>query len=62
MPTYDNASTLKLKAQWEQITREIDREKDPAKVAILAHKLNEAMLADQRAKARLRVMRIPDST
>ena len=35
---------------WEDITKQIEQEPDPAKIATLAKKLNEAMIAEERAK------------
>ena len=40
---------------WEEIVNQITLEHDRFRVAELAHKLNEAMLAEERAKVRVRL-------
>jgi hypothetical protein len=40
---------------WEEIVTQLTQEKDRFRVVELAHKLNEAMLAEERAKVRRRL-------
>lgn len=40
---------------WEDIANQLAHEQDRFRVAELAHKLNEAMLAEEREKVRLRL-------
>ena len=40
---------------WEEIVKQLNQEQDRCRVAELAHKLNEAMLAEEREKVRRRL-------
>ena len=40
---------------WEEIAKQLTQEQDRFRVAELAHKLNEAMLAEEREKVRRRL-------
>lgn len=40
---------------WEEIAKQLTQEHDRLKVAELAHKLNEAMLAEERERVRRRL-------
>jgi membrane-bound lytic murein transglycosylase MltF len=40
---------------WEEIVKQLTQEQDRSRVAELAHKLNEAMLAEEREKVRRRL-------
>jgi hypothetical protein len=40
---------------WEEIVKQLTQEQDRFRVADLAHKLNEAMLAEEREKVRRRL-------
>lgn len=40
---------------WEEIADQLTHEQDRFRVAELAHKLNEAMLAEEREKVRVRL-------
>jgi 23S rRNA A2030 N6-methylase RlmJ len=40
---------------WEEIVKQLTREQDRFRVVELAHKLNEAMLAEEREKVRQRL-------
>ena len=40
---------------WEEIVKQLNNEQDRFRVAELAHKLNEAMLAEEREKVRRRL-------
>jgi len=40
---------------WEEIVKQLTREQDRFRVLELAHKLNEAMLAEEREKVRQRL-------
>lgn len=40
---------------WEEIVKQLTQEQDRFRVAELAHKLNEAMLAEEREKVRRRL-------
>lgn len=40
---------------WEEIVQQLTQEQDRFRVAELAHKLNEAMLAEEREKVRRRL-------
>ena len=40
---------------WEEIVRQLNQEQDRFRVAELAHKLNEAMLTEEREKVRRRL-------
>ncbi len=40
---------------WEEIVKQLTQEQDHFRVAELAHKLNEAMLAEEREKVRRRL-------
>ena len=46
--------------QWEEIVKQIERERDPDKLAKLAQKLNAAMLAEEREKVKSRFAMLPD--
>jgi len=35
---------------WEEIVKQIEQEQDSAKIAELAHKLNDAMLSEEKEK------------
>lgn len=40
---------------WKEIVKQIERESDPAKIAELAKKLNEEMIAEETEKVRNRL-------
>ena len=40
---------------WKEIVKQLTQEQDRSRVAELAHKLNEAMLAEEREKVRVRL-------
>jgi hypothetical protein len=40
---------------WEEIVKQLTQEQDRFRVAELAHKLNEAMIAEEREKVRRRL-------
>jgi len=40
---------------WEHIVREIEQESDPTRIAELAKKLNDAMLAEQKERVKRRL-------
>jgi len=40
---------------WEEIVKQIERERDSGKIAELAQKLNDAMLAEEKEKVKRRL-------
>ena len=44
---------------WKEIVKQIERESDPAKIAELAKKLNEEMIAEETEKVRNRLSMSP---
>jgi hypothetical protein len=45
---------------WQEIAEQVTHEQDPAKIIELTTKLNEALLAEEREKAKRRVSITPD--
>ena len=46
---------------WEDIVKQLTQEQDRFRVVELAHKLNEAMLAEEREKVRQRLCKLGQS-
>ena len=45
---------------WEEIVKQIEQERDSDKIAELAHKLNDAMLTEEKEKVKRRLGISPD--
>lgn len=53
MQQVDSTDTAsKLKEKWHDIARELSQEQDPERLSVLMQELNDAMLAEERAKAK----------
>lgn len=59
MPDTFVPSNEKPKRSWQEIAVDLSRENDPGKIAELSHELNDAMLDDERLKARTRLRGSP---
>jgi hypothetical protein len=52
-------SNEKPRRSWQEIAIDLSRESDPQKIAELSHEMNDAMLEDERLKARARLRGSP---